>query len=53
MFHPELARLLLERPVHEGSEASGTATLQRVMAAGEASRQMYSEDDEFLGALED
>lgn len=53
MFDPDLARLLLERPVHEGVGGRWNRDLQRVLAAGEASRQMYSEDDEFLGALED
>ncbi|HRQ74137.1 MAG TPA: hypothetical protein PLU35_14020, partial [Phycisphaerales bacterium] len=46
MFDPELARVILERPIDEGVGALWNSKLQSALAEGELSRGLYSDDDE-------
>lgn len=51
MFDPDLARHILERPVAEGTGSPWNAGLRNLIAGGELSRGLYSEDDELQEAI--
>lgn len=52
MFDPDLARHILERPVEDGAGAAWNARLRDLIASSELSRDLYSEDDEMMEAID-